>query len=88
MRAARDLVDEWAAVALERPRLFTDDPSARPNPPGFHEHRHDQAIFSALMYNRGWAGSTDGWSCLQATRLRAESLRAWGESEGLQLAYP
>jgi hypothetical protein len=78
--ASRRLVDDWARLALASPQLFTDAPSTIPNELGFHEHRHDQAIFSALMFRRGWSGSLT-WRCAVATRLRTESMEYW-ESRG------
>lgn len=78
--ASRQLVDEWARLALALPQLFTDAPSAVPNELGFHEHRHDQAIFSALMYRHGWSGSVE-WRCAVATRIRTESMQYW-EGQG------
>ena len=42
------MCDTDALITLA-PRLFTDDPSALPNHPHFIEHRHDQAVMSALM---------------------------------------
>ena len=75
--ASRAAVDEWAHLALARPDLFTDEPSSQPNQPGFREHRHDQALFSALMWRRGWHGSLDGWDALEATRVRPEACAFW-----------
>lgn len=66
--ATRKLVAEWACLALEEPELFTDEPSAVRNHPLFIEHRHDQSILSALMFNRGWYGST--WHCVAPTRIK------------------
>jgi hypothetical protein len=75
---SRELVDEWARLALTAPHLFTDAPSAVANRAGFYEHRHDQAIFSALMHRRGWSGSLEStWTCAVATRLRTEALEFW-----------
>ena len=76
--ASRDLVGRWAELALTASELFTDAPSSRPNESTFYEHRHDQAIFSALMYRRGWSGSGhESWKCVVATRLRTEALKFW-----------
>lgn len=44
-------------IALNHATLLTDDPSALPNAPGFKEHRHDQSIFSTLMWKHGMNGS-------------------------------
>ena len=77
--ASRELVDDWAQLALRSPRLFTDDPSTISNEPSFYEHRHDQAIFAALMHKRGWHGSaSESWRFAEATRLRTEALEFWG----------
>lgn len=36
------------------PQLITDCPSIyKPNPPGFIDHRHDQAILSLMVHDRG-----------------------------------
>jgi len=47
-------VDEWLHFARQ-PQLVDDSPSAAPNAPGFVEHRHDQAIFTLLVYKHGLA---------------------------------
>ena len=47
-------VDEWLHYARQ-PQLVDDSPSAAPNAPGFVEHRHDQAIFTLLVYKHGLA---------------------------------
>lgn len=44
-------VDEWLSLA-ENPLLLTDASSIIPNDPVFFDHRHDQAIFSLLVYKR------------------------------------
>lgn len=41
-------LQEWLSVIEHDFRLIDDTPSVSPNPPGFIEHRHDQAIFSLL----------------------------------------
>ena len=76
--SSRSLVDEWARLAREESELFTDDVSSLPNHSSFVEHRHDQALFSALMFARGWHGSVDGWEFLEATRLRPQAEEFWG----------
>jgi hypothetical protein len=73
---ARALIDEWCAIALSRPTLFTDDESAVPNAPGFKEHRHDQSLFSALMFKYGLSG-TSAWESVPATQLRTETIDWW-----------
>lgn len=42
------LLAQWFALAQDA-QLITDAPSIAPNPPGFSDHRHDQAIFSLLV---------------------------------------
>ena len=64
----REMVDEWARIALERPHLFRDAESSLPNHPWFVEHRHDQSILSALLFNRNWRGSE--WKCVAPTRIK------------------
>jgi hypothetical protein len=55
------VVNEWLRLAQDE-RLLTDKPSVHPNPPGFREHRHDQAILSLLLRTRDFvtvlAGNT------------------------------
>ena len=47
---SRRIVDNWVQLMNpDRPHLFDDTPSVRPNHPNFVEHRHDQSIFSLLM---------------------------------------
>ena len=45
-------VREWLRLA-ENLQLVGDAPSLAPNHPTFHENRHDQAIFSLLVYKMG-----------------------------------
>lgn len=47
-------LDEWLHFARQ-PQLVDDSPSVAPNAPGFVEHRHDQAIFTLLVYKHGLA---------------------------------
>lgn len=55
-RSNRDLIHEWAALAVEDGYHLSDDsPSVEPNHPGFQEHRHDQSISSLLRKLRGTA---------------------------------
>eukprot|EP00747_Dinoflagellata_sp_TGD_P192952 gnl/TRDRNA2_/TRDRNA2_58530_c0_seq1.p1 gnl/TRDRNA2_/TRDRNA2_58530_c0~~gnl/TRDRNA2_/TRDRNA2_58530_c0_seq1.p1 ORF type:complete len:315 (+),score=49.08 gnl/TRDRNA2_/TRDRNA2_58530_c0_seq1:91-1035(+) len=61
-------VEQWAAAALQHPDLFMDAPAGEVNSAGFREHRHDQAVFSALLHNRAWQGSD--WSFITADRIR------------------
>ena len=68
---SRAVIEEWAELALSEPGLFTDDASALPNHHDFVEHRHDQAIFSALMW-RSHISASEEWECCRATRLRGE----------------
>lgn len=52
----RDLIDAWAALAVEDSYRFSDDsPSLTPNHRTFQEHRHDQSISSLLRKIRGTA---------------------------------
>ena len=52
----RDLMREWAAIAVEQDYHFSDDsPSVEPNHPKFRGHRHDQSISSLLRKLRGTA---------------------------------
>jgi len=57
----RGLVAEWLKWCLfEGGRLIDDSPSRAANHEGFREHRHDQSIFSTLLYRekiamRQWA---------------------------------
>ena len=46
---SRDLIRNWLELAKD-PRLITDSPSKNPEYPEFIDHRHDQAILSALYY--------------------------------------
>ena len=43
---------EWLHYAQQK-HLIDDSPSVLPNAPGFEEHRHDQAIYSLLVYKYG-----------------------------------
>ena len=44
------LLSHWAELCTARNyTLVNDAPSHAPNPPGFKEHRHDQAILSLLL---------------------------------------
>jgi len=47
-----DFVREWLTLC-ETPGLIDDSPSITPNQPGFQEHRHDQAILTALQVQKG-----------------------------------
>lgn len=50
---AVSFVREWGAMCCEEGYRFVDDsPSHVSNVPTFHEHRHDQSIFSILMKMR------------------------------------
>lgn len=51
----RDLVSEWAEIAVEDDYHYSDEsPSTRaPEHPRFEEHRHDQSILSLLAKLRG-----------------------------------
>lgn len=48
-----DFVNQWYDVMTNHFHLCTDEPSSLPNHPNFHEHRHDQSVFSMLskIYN-------------------------------------
>lgn len=75
---ARALVDEWCVLALTRPDLFTDEPSSVPNHPSFKEHRHDQSVFSALLWRHRLTPPEAGeWADVPATQLRTEALQFW-----------
>lgn len=45
-------VREWLHFACQ-PNLIDDRPSVSPNAPDFVEHRHDQAIYTLLVYKYG-----------------------------------
>ena len=47
------LIDEWVAASAEY-HLIDDSPSSAPNHPGFQEHRHDQSLWSCLVYKHGF----------------------------------
>jgi hypothetical protein len=52
-RAVRGFTKDWLNICEEREHHFiTDAPSIAPNHPSFVEHRHDQAVFSLLIYLR------------------------------------
>eukprot|EP00930_Biecheleria_cincta_P022823 TRINITY_DN16593_c0_g1_i1.p1 TRINITY_DN16593_c0_g1~~TRINITY_DN16593_c0_g1_i1.p1 ORF type:complete len:387 (-),score=38.21 TRINITY_DN16593_c0_g1_i1:160-1320(-) len=60
---------EWAEAALAHPDLFMDAVAGKETHQAeFTAHRHDQAVFSALLFNRGWKGSE--WSFVTADRAR------------------
>lgn len=80
---SRALIDEWCDIALHHPRLFTDEKSAVRNHPGFKEHRHDQSVFSALMWRFGLEPRPSAWESVPATQLRTES-RQWWDQQGVQ----
>lgn len=70
-KLSSQFVDEWAGVAFNNPRYFTDDRSSVPNHRNFMDHRHDQSIYNALAFKYG----IDGKSCdlnkwLVAKRIR------------------
>ena len=46
-----DFIDAWLDIAMNHPRLFTDDDNeeSKRRFPGFMENRHDQSIFSILI---------------------------------------
>jgi hypothetical protein len=46
---AKEFVSEWLKWCRE-PGLIDDSPSKHPNHPEFQEHRHDQAILTALAH--------------------------------------
>ena len=52
--AAMRVINHWAALVQEQHyHLFDNSPSFLPNHEDFREHRHDQAVFSILMYRYG-----------------------------------
>jgi hypothetical protein len=64
--ASAALVDAWAEVAVRAPEMFQTRPlgywpKRTWSYPGARGQRQDQSVFSALMYNFGWAGSGGGW---------------------------
>ena len=80
----RTLIGEWCRIALTAPELFTDEESEVPNDARFKEHRHDQALLSALLFTRGWCGSGgQHWACIEATRIADDPLtsRIWGDDQ-------
>jgi hypothetical protein len=46
-----DFIDAWLDIAMNHPRLFTDDDNeeSKRRIPGFRENRHDQSIFTILI---------------------------------------
>lgn len=52
------LVDEWVAACASY-HLIDDSPSAIANDPGFQEHRHDQSVWTSLVYKYGFAPIPD-----------------------------
>lgn len=52
------LVDEWVAACASY-HLIDDSPSAIANDPGFQEHRHDQSVWTNLVYKYGFAPIPD-----------------------------
>ena len=49
---SRRFIKEWL-LWCQMPGLITDEPSIKPNHPDFREHRHDQAILTALAIREG-----------------------------------
>jgi hypothetical protein len=50
-----ELVERWYRLAIvDDHHVLDDSASRRPNHPRFCEHRHDQAILSALLKKRGF----------------------------------
>lgn len=47
---SREFVRRWLTLCAD-PHLIDDSPSVLENPPGFREHRHDQALYSLLTYS-------------------------------------
>ena len=53
-RKSLDIIDEWfESAATDDYRLLVDAPTGELNAPTFKAHRHDQAIFSAIVKSRG-----------------------------------
>lgn len=49
----RKLIQEWLDIATEdNYRYLADAPSQAPNDPAYSDHRHDQSIWSLLVYAR------------------------------------
>jgi hypothetical protein len=63
-----ELIRQWASVSSNL-HLIDDSPSVRPNEPGFIEHRHDQSIFSILVFNKTFITGLE--EVFHATRIRA-----------------
>jgi FkbM family methyltransferase len=49
-KASMDIVSEWLATMESDYHLIDDSPSVHPNPAGFIEHRHDQAVLNCIAY--------------------------------------
>jgi hypothetical protein len=49
--SSRRFIHRWLSLC-QQPGLIDDSPSKRPNHPEFQEHRHDQAILTALVFER------------------------------------
>lgn len=45
---AQVIINEWVSITLNHFNLIDDSISISPNPPGFIEHRHDQALWTLL----------------------------------------
>lgn len=95
--AALGFLDKWIEVMTFDLGLLDDSPSANENPPGFVEHRHDQAIFSllckqygipTLSFNECWLrASTEkievNWAALQDFPIHARRDLDFGPGQNL-----
>lgn len=72
------LLGEWAAL-MRRADVATDDAVAGvPAPPGFVDHRHDQAVWSLLLYRAGGPGvglEDETWPPAAAPAIGAARIR-------------
>lgn len=53
-RETRQLTKEWLSLMENNHYEFLKEPGQENQPPGFIEHRFDQAVFSALLKSRGY----------------------------------
>jgi hypothetical protein len=65
---------EWLTLSAD-PQLITDAPSKLPNHADFRDHRHDQAIYSLLVYKYGLPTLADDTAPGETAPIVAKSRR-------------
>lgn len=82
------MLAQWKNLAFKNSYRFLDDsPSEKANQRGFIEHRHDQAIWTVLMANRGYQGKPNETAFDFGWRSQPNDFPIWAARNASRFSY-